>query len=232
MIFQEDVARKKARRGASRHSRFKRLFRVDVVFTGLVQARGTVVESIPIDLGCRLRIRADELFRDESIGASVAVNGCCLTIVELSEGVATFDAVPETMSRTNLGACSVGSDVNLERSLRATDELGGHFVTGHIDRVIALQQRDDQSAWSTFWFELPPELAGQIVPKGSVALDGVSLTVAETSVRMFSIALIPHTLAVTTLGEMRPGARVNLETDLLAKYIQRQFDLRFPSTVR
>jgi riboflavin synthase len=172
------------------------------------------------------------MFADVAIGASVAVNGCCLTVVEVRGGVASFDAVPETMARTNLGACSAGSEVNLERSLRAGDELGGHFVTGHIDCVVGLRQREDGPKWSTFWFELPPEYAGQIVSKGSVALDGVSLTVADTGVQMFSIALIPHTLAVTTLGRKQPGDRVNLETDVLAKYIQRQLDERFRPSPR
>ena len=203
-----------------------------IVFTGLVQARGTIVESTPIADGCRLGIRADQLFTDLAIGASVAVNGCCLTAVEIRSGVAAFDAVPETMARTNLGRCEVGSEVNLERSLRASDELGGHFVTGHIDCVVALQRREDGPRWSTFWFELPPEYAAQIATKGSVALDGVSLTVAAISVQMFSIALIPHTLAATTLGGKQVGDRLNLETDVLAKYLQRQLDERFRSSTR
>lgn len=196
------------------------------MFTGLVQGIGTIVEATPVDAGCRLRVQHPELFAGVELGASIAVNGCCLTVVERGAGTVAFDAVPETMRRTNLGLCTVGSPVNLERALRVGEELGGHFVSGHIDCSVRLLRRDDAAEWSTFWCEMPLEYAGQIASKGSVALDGVSLTVVDTSVQMFSIALIPHTLAATTLGQRRGGDWLNLETDVLAKYLQRQLECR------
>ena len=136
-------------------------------------------------------------------------------------GILAFDAGPETLQRTNLGQLTPGMHVNLERSLRAGDRLGGHFVTGHIDATGTLAERRDDWEWSTFWFQVPAALTRQMVSKGSVAVDGVSLTLVEIEAERFSVALIPHTLSVTTLGKLQPGDSVNIETDLLAKYVQK-----------
>jgi riboflavin synthase len=126
------------------------------------------------------------------------------------------------LQRTNLGELRAASSINLERSLRVGDRLGGHYVTGHIDALGALDERIDSGDWSTFWFRVPRALTRQMASKGSVAVDGVSLTLVEVEDERFSVALIPHTLAVTTLGKLQPGDRVNIETDVLAKYVERQ----------
>ncbi len=157
---------------------------------------------------------------------SISVNGCCLTVVECQGDTFGFQAGPETLARTNLGDLKPGSPVNLERALAVGQRMGGHFVSGHIDGVGTLLRRDDSGDWSTFWFSVPRELAVQIASKGSIAVDGVSLTIVASEPDRFSIALIPYTLAVTTLGRLQPGGKVNLETDLLAKYVQRLVESR------
>ena len=170
----------------------------------------------------RLVIDAGPVASDAALGASVAVNGCCLTVVQRDDTRLSFDVGPETLLRTNLGRLAAGSPVNLERSLRIGDELGGHFVSGHVDALGTLVRRIDDREWSTCWFRVPAELTRQMVAKGSVAVDGVSLTLVDVEPDRFSVMLIPHTLAVTTLGSRREGDTVNIETDLLAKYVQRQ----------
>lgn len=192
------------------------------MFTGLVQNLATIVAVEEAAPGKRLVVRASEI-DDAEIGESIALNGCCLTVVGISppERTLTFEAGPETLSRTNLGLLEAGSHVNLERSLRAGDRLGGHFVTGHIDGVGRLDSRHDDREWSTFWFRVPPQLTRQMVSRGSIAVDGVSLTLVDVEDERFSVALIPHSLAVTTLGKLKVGDSVNLETDLLAKYVQK-----------
>jgi riboflavin synthase len=192
------------------------------MFTGLVQTLATIHRVEPAAPGKRLVVESPELAATARLGDSIAVNGCCLTVVENASGRLTFEAGPETLRLTNLGELEPGSRVNLEGSLRVGDPLGGHFVTGHVEAVGAVDERHDDRDWSTFWFRFPRELGRYLVPKGSVAVDGVSLTVVDVEVERFSVQLIPHTLAVTTLGERRPGDRVNLETDLLAKYVQKQ----------
>jgi len=198
------------------------------MFTGIVEALGTVAEVIHEPPGQRLVVREPKLAAGAVIGESIAINGCCLTVVANSakHGTLDFQAGPETLSRTNLGELRPGSVVNLERSLKVSDRLDGHFVTGHIDGIGALAARHDEGDWSTCWFTSPRELAVQMASKGSVAVDGVSLTLVEVEAERFSVALIPHTLAVTTLGQLRVGDRVNLETDVLAKYVQRQLAAR------
>jgi riboflavin synthase len=177
-----------------------------------------------------LVIRAPSLAQEMQVGASIAVNGCCLTVVDVQAETFGFDAGAETLSRTNLGRLTAGSYVNLERSLRLGDRLGGHFVTGHIDGVGQLERRIDDKDWSTFWFRVPAELSRQMASKGSIAVDGVSLTLVDVEPGRFSVALIPHTLKVTTLGPLEVGDPVNLETDVLAKYVEQQLrggDLRW-----
>jgi riboflavin synthase len=189
------------------------------MFTGLIETLGSV-KRIDADAdGCRLTIAAPAIAGDLKVGESVAVNGACLTVIEQDKQSCVFAAGPETLGRTNLGALAAGERVNLERALRLGDRLGGHLVQGHVDALGRIAARKKQGEWDMIWFSCPKELAEQMVPKGSIAVDGVSLTVVEVAADSFSAALIPHTLANTTLGFKQPGAAVNLETDMFAKYI-------------
>jgi riboflavin synthase len=192
------------------------------MFTGLVEHLGEVAAIREEPPGRRLVLSAGPVAGGLAIGASVAVNGCCLTVVEIAGDQLSFEAGPETLARTNLGKLKSGDRVNLERSLRAGDPLGGHYVTGHVDAVGQLAARSDEGVWSTCWFSMPAALGRQMASKGSVAVDGVSLTLVDVERERFSVALIPHTLSMTTLGLLRVGAPVNLETDLLAKYVEKQ----------
>ena len=192
------------------------------MFTGLVEEVGTVRSVTPVGDGARVEIGAAVVLTDVEMGASIAVNGCCLTVVDWGDGWWAADAVPETMSRTNLGALSPGDPVNLERPLPANGRYGGHVVQGHVDGTGAVQrieQLDDGSY--LFTFSLPPELGVYVVEKGSIAVDGISLTVADVTPTTFSIAIIPHTHAVTAMGRRRVGDTVNVEADVLAKYVER-----------
>jgi riboflavin synthase len=191
------------------------------MFSGIVQVLGSVAEVQSRPPGVRLMVQAGAVSDAARIGDSVAVNGCCLTVVECGGDRLAFDAGAETLSRTNLGQLALGSAVNLEAPLRMGDQLGGHFVTGHVDAVGTLDRRIDEGDWSTCWFRVPPRLTRQMASKGSVAVDGVSLTLVEVEAERFSVALIPHTLQATTLGRLQPGGAVNIETDLLAKYVER-----------
>ena len=192
------------------------------MFTGLVQCLGEVRDVVPEGPGVRLVIRDEMIAARSSVGDSIAINGCCLTVVKIDGGNMAFEVGPETLQRTNLGRLRVGKRVNLETSLRTGDSLGGHFVTGHIDAIGRLERRDDQVPWCTMWFTAPQGLSRQRASKGSVAVDGVSLTLVDVEPGRFSVALIPHTLQATTLGLLKPGDEVNLESDLLAKYVERQ----------
>ena len=194
------------------------------MFTGLVECMGTVVDIADESPGVRLRIDAGLVADDAVLGASIAINGCCLTVVAVEDSILDFEAGSETLSRTNFGSLEIGNNVNLERSLKVGDRLGGHYVTGHIDTTGTVSERIDNKDWSTIWFNLPRSWAKLLVEKGSVAVDGVSLTVVDVESERFSVALIPHTLEVTTLGQRQTGDVVNLEADLLAKYVQRQLE--------
>jgi riboflavin synthase len=154
---------------------------------------------------------------EAELGDSIAVDGVCLTVVVLDTGTLAFDAVPETLSRTSLGALASGSSVNLEPALRVGDALGGHYVQGHVDGVGSFRGIAD----GLHWFDAPPDIVRYVVEKGSIAVQGTSLTVAATDDSGFAVALIPHTLDATTLGRLEPGARVNLEADVLAKYVEK-----------
>lgn len=192
------------------------------MFTGIVEELGTVTEVTPHASGARLVIAAERVLDDAQVGGSIAVNGVCLTAVTLGPGWWSADAVPETLQRTNLGALHPGERVNLERPVRLADRLGGHLVQGHVDDVGRIAERVSQPDGSTtFRVHAPASLMRYVVEKGSVAVDGISLTVAATDARGFSLAIIPHTLAVTTLGTKRAGDTVNLEVDVLAKYVER-----------
>jgi riboflavin synthase len=192
------------------------------MFTGLVEGLGTIADVVPEGPGTRLVVAPPlGMLERTSPGDSVAINGCCLTIVEAQPGRWTFQAGPETLSRTNLGLLLPGDHVNLERALPADARLGGHFVQGHIDGVGTVERILRDGPWVTIWFRALVELTGQMVSKGSVAVDGVSLTLVEVEAERFSVALIPHTLEVTTLGTRREHDRVNIETDILGKYVQK-----------
>jgi riboflavin synthase len=189
------------------------------MFTGLVESLGEVRRLEPDGAGRLLVIGEPRLAPEANVGDSVAVNGACLTVVRHDRATCSFQAGPETLRRTNLGDLVPGDRVNLERSLRLGDRLGGHLVQGHVDGIGHVAERARQGEWEMVWFRCPPELAEQMVSKGSVAVDGISLTLVDVTADRFSVALIPHTLAQTTLGFKAPGAAVNLETDLLAKYV-------------
>jgi riboflavin synthase len=198
------------------------------MFTGLVEGRGTVSKIQAEGAAIRLTIVAPAEIVDESVpqeicrvGDSVAINGCCLTVVHVEGQEWTFQAGVETLSKTNLGRLQSGAAVNLERPLRFSDRLGGHFVQGHVDGVGEVDKIEHDGEWITMWFRVPVQLADQMVPKGSVAVDGISLTLVDVESRRFSVALIPHTLEVTTLGVCREGDVINVETDILGKYIQK-----------
>jgi len=180
------------------------------VFTGLVREVGTV-RSMD---GGRLVVESS---LEARVGDSVAVDGVCLTVVSNAGGSLAFYAVAETLARTSLGTLDRGSRVNLEPALRAGDPLGGHYVQGHVDGVGTFRG----VAGGLHWFDAPPELLRYVVEKGSIAVQGTSLTVAASDDRGFAVALIPHTLEATTLGDLGPGARVNLEADVLAKYVEK-----------
>jgi riboflavin synthase len=196
------------------------------MFTGLIETLARVSDLEPEPPGVRLVIAAGAIADETKIGDSIAVNGCCLTVVRIDGESLSFQAGEETLKRTNLGRLQLGSALNLERSLVIGDRLGGHFVTGHIDGQGVLAERRDDKDWSTVWFSAPAELLKQIASKGSIAVDGVSLTVVEVERERFSVALIPHTLAATTLGRLNVGDSVNLETDLIAKYVARLIESR------
>ena len=192
------------------------------MFTGIVEELGRVRAVIAQEGGVRIEIDAATVLDDAVLGGSIAVNGCCLTVVELGSGWWAADAIIETIDRTTIGTLSVGDPVNLERPLRLADRLGGHVVQGHVDGIGVVGARDGLADGSTrLRIEVPGDLTRYMVEKGSITVDGASLTVAEVSDDGFAVALIPHTLAVTTLGVRHPGDTVNLEVDVLAKYVER-----------
>ena len=200
------------------------------MFTGLVQSLATVVALEPEGPGVRLVICDAQTAQQSKVGDSIAISGCCLTVISLEGDDLAFEAGPETLARTTLGKLQVGDRINLETSLKLGDELGGHLVTGHVDAVGTIDAREDEADWSTFWVKVPETLSRQLASKGSVAIEGVSLTLVDVEQDRFSVALIPHTLQVTTLGSRQVGDQVNLETDVLAKYVQRQLEWKESST--
>jgi riboflavin synthase len=196
------------------------------MFTGLVEGLGRVTGIETEPAGIRLSVTPpDSMTLDATdrcqLGDSVAINGCCLTVIDLQPGCWSFQAGTETLSKTSLGRLQSGDPVNLERSLPVNGRLGGHFVQGHVDGVGQVDVIAREGDWVTMWFRVPADLARLMVPKGSVAVDGISLTVVNVETDRFSVALIPHTLSVTTLGARQVGDRVNIETDILGKYVQK-----------
>jgi riboflavin synthase len=196
------------------------------MFTGIIECLGRVERSEPDGHGgLKFTFRAD-ISNELTLGESVSVSGACLTVTANDAKTFAVQAGPETLSKTTLGLLSPGDSVNLERSLTLGDRLGGHLVQGHVDGIGRIVERTPQGDWEMFWFEAPRELLAQMVNKGSVAVDGISLTIVEATSNRFSVALIPHTLAVTTLGSKRIGASVNLETDLIGKYVSKWMEIR------
>ncbi len=193
------------------------------MFTGLVQALGTVRAATDAHGGRRLRVAEPAVAPLLQLGESVAVNGTCLTVVAHDADTFDFEAGPETLAKTTLGKLVAGDRVNLERALRVGDPLGGHFVTGHIDCVGTVRDVTVTGDWLIIGFGFPPDFGGLLIGKGSVAVDGVSLTVVDATPDRFSVMLIPHTRDHTTLGAKKPGDSVNLEFDLIAKHVQKLF---------
>ena len=194
------------------------------MFTGLVEEKGIVQDLTSTGETADISIKAILVSDVVSIGDSVAINGCCLTVVAVEGQVLTFQAGTETLSRTNLGELEAGSPVNLERALAVGQRMGGHYVSGHVDALGTVDQRNNDGQWAEFWFKVPKDLTRQMASKGSITVDGISLTLVDVESDRFSVALIPHTLDVTTLGNRNVGDTVNIETDLLAKYVQQQLD--------
>ncbi|MEU6137875.1 riboflavin synthase [Nocardioides sp. NPDC047086] len=191
------------------------------MFTGIVEELGTVAGIEDQGDAVRLTISAETVLSDAELGASIAVNGCCLTVATLGEREWTADVMLETLKRTSLHALTAGDQVNLERAVTPTTRLGGHIVQGHVDGVGRIVSREPSEHWEVVTISLPPELVRYVVEKGSIAVDGISLTVVSVSDDAFTVSLIPETLARTSLGFRAVGDEVNLETDIIAKHVEK-----------
>ena len=191
------------------------------MFTGIILGKGTIVEKMSAGSGMVFSLETDFELTDPGEGESIAVNGVCLTAKNISIKRFTVDVSPESLARTNLGKLAKGSKVNLERALRLSDRLGGHLVSGHVDGVARVLERRPLGAFVQFSFGIPEGLAKYIIEKGSIAIDGTSLTVNSCDDRKFTIVVIPHTLEVTLLGILREGDAVNIEVDLIGKYVEK-----------
>ncbi|HKG11068.1 MAG TPA: riboflavin synthase [Gaiellaceae bacterium] len=191
------------------------------MFTGIVRERGRVVRADGGPDGLALELEAPDTAALSAIGDSVSIAGACLTVTSVADGRMSFHAVPETIERSSLGRLQAGEDVNVEPALRVGDPLGGHYVQGHVDAVGAVRALDPEGEGARLWVDAPPEVLRYCVDKGSIAVEGVSLTIAGLDAEGFAIALVPHTLEATTLGALVPGDPVNLEVDVLAKYVEK-----------
>jgi riboflavin synthase len=191
------------------------------VFTGIIRELGVVVEAEEAEGGRALAVRAPATASRTRVGDSIAIDGCCLTATEVADGTIRFQAVPETIARSTLGALERNEQVNVEPAIRAGEELGGHYVQGHVDAVGRIRSVEAEGQGFRVVVEAPEAVLRYCVEKGSVTVDGVSLTVAELVDDAFAVALVPHTLVATTLSALRPGRAVNLEADVLAKYVER-----------
>jgi riboflavin synthase len=198
------------------------------MFTGIIRERGRVAEVRGDDEARYLRIDAPGTASQLAVGDSVSVDGCCLTVTEVADGHFAVTAVPESISRTTLGALAPGHEVNLETATRAGEPLGGHYVQGHVDGVGHVESVEPQEEGSRMRIAPPPELIRYCVEKGSIAVGGVSLTIAALNDGAFEVALVPHTLEQTTLGRVQPGDALNIEVDILAKYVEK---LVHPGTI-
>ncbi|HEY3268245.1 MAG TPA: riboflavin synthase [Armatimonadota bacterium] len=205
------------------------------MFTGIIEEVGTVRAIEPRGEALALRVEARTVLEDARPACSIAVDGVCLTVVDVTEDTVAFDVIPETLSKTALGALRPGSPVNLERAMRVGDRLGGHFVQGHVDGVGTVTEVLTEGEWYMIRFHAPDIVARYLIPHGSISVNGVSLTVARMEGDSFMVGLIPHTLENTDLGSMKPGDTVNLEADMLGKYVDallasggRGADVRLP----
>jgi len=197
------------------------------MFTGLVEGLGTVrlLKQEPSGLRLTIAPESDCFPADAAtIGESISICGCCLTVVKIADGALDFEAGEETHSKTNLGRLKEGDRVNLERSLAVGGRLGGHFVQGHVDGIGTVERIGRSDEWVDMWFRVSPEMTRLMVTKGSIAIDGISLTLVNVEADRFSVALIPHTLEVTTLGQRDAGDEVNIELDILGKYVAKLLD--------
>lgn len=189
------------------------------MFTGIVEELGTVAAIEDQGDAVRLSIRAERVLEDVELGDSIAVNGCCLTVTQVADGVWTADVMRQTLDATSLGALPVGARVNLERAATLSTRMGGHLVQGHVDAVGEILSRTPSEHWEVVTVSLPSTLAPYLVDQGSITVDGVSLTVVEAGEDQFTVSLIPETLTRTTLGSRVPGESVNLEVDVIAKHV-------------
>jgi riboflavin synthase alpha subunit len=202
------------------------------MFTGIVRERGRVIRADGGTDGLALELEAPETAAVSGIGDSVSIGGACLTVTSVADGRLTFHAVPETLQRSSLGRLRPGVEVNLEPALRAGDPLGGHYVQGHVDAVGTVRALDPEGEGARLWVDAPPDVLRYCVDKGSITVEGVSLTIAGLDDDGFAIALVPHTLAATTLGSLTPGDPVNLEVDVFAKYVEKLVQNDDPGTIR
>ena len=191
------------------------------MFTGIIEGLGTVSQVRPMDGGSRLTVAVDFSLDGTGIGDSIAVNGACLTAVSLQGARFTVDVSPETLSKTTFKSIKIGDRVNLERALKLSDRLDGHLVSGHIDGLGIITGKQNQGNAIVVTFSVPESLSRYMIPKGSVAIDGVSLTINSCENQSFNVSIIPHTAKITTLGLKETGARVNIETDMLGKYVEK-----------
>ncbi len=191
------------------------------MFTGIVEQTASVASFTPVETGARLELNLEAIWKELQLGESVAVNGCCLTVAELNDGIAAFDLLEETLRLTNLGELQEGSIVNIERALRANDRLSGHFVQGHVDGCAALLELNRSGQDHELVIALPEAYSRYAILKGSICVDGMSLTIADLQKDRFTIWITPHTFKVTNLQAKQVGQAVNLEFDLLAKYLER-----------
>ncbi len=196
------------------------------MFTGIVRERGRVVSMEKADAQAGLSVSAPALAPGAANGDSVSVDGCCLTVVEKTGEILSFDISAETLARSSLGSVVAGAEVNLEPALRAGEPLGGHYVQGHVDDVGRVRSIEPEGEGVRMWIEAPPQVARYCVEKGSLTVAGVSLTIAELSEDAVAVALIPYTLAETTLGAVKPGDPLNLEADMIGKYVEKLLGAR------
>ena len=198
------------------------------MFTGIVEALGSVAETEDRGDAVRLTVRGPEVLGDARPGDSIAVDGCCLTVAELRDDAFTADVMRQTLLLTTLGRRTAGDPVNLERAVTASTRLGGHLMSGHVDATATVLAREPSPHWELVRVSLPAALSRYVVPQGSVAVDGVSLTVVDVGADSFTVSLIPETLARTTLGTRQPGDRVNLETDVIARHVEKLITAYLP----
>lgn len=192
------------------------------MFTGIIEGLGSIVmfdKKTSNRSAAKMKIKLDKIAKGLKVGDSVAINGVCLTAVNISKGITEFEMIGETIKKTNLGSLERGDRVNIERSLKVGERLEGHFVLGHVDGVGIISKIEKQTNQVQIWIKIPKELSKHVIKKGSITVDGISLTIVDKLKDQFSVSIIPHTMQVTNLGYKKIGDKVNIETDILGKYI-------------